>query len=535
MKNKRLLLLGTILKATGKSNVAKYSDDKKKRSAAKGALAGKIILIVMLAALAALISYLFCMAGLKQAVPTATALIISLLAFFLTIFETNGYLFNFKEYDMLMALPFEVRTIVSVRFLYMYLRSLPWYACMSWAMLLGCILAGETGVLSAILWFVLSLFLPLLPMVLASALGILITAVGVGFRHKKAVQTVLIFVLIIPLFFLRFVIEALIRDDEALDSTLSTASDLLSSVGKWLFTAKWFDTAVNESNILYAVLLIAVSVVVFEVFFIIVARNYRRINSALAASGVRKKAKAATVKKKSMITSIAFKEFKRFTGSTTYITNVGIGHILALMIALISLFLTPEKLLSLLMQDAPIEYARLQPIIPFCVYFLIGMMSTTCCSPSLEGRNFWIIKSLPVDMTAVTKGKMLFNMWLDVPFATVSTLLLCISARVGIIDTILSLILINVLCALSTCFGMVCGIKHMRLDWENEIEVIKQGAASASYIIPQMILTSIVVTGVGFLSYLTQTKLILPIAIVIGAALTVLAYLRAMSLTRKRM
>ena len=43
-----------------------------------------------------------------------------------------------------------------------------------------------------------------------------------------------------------------------------------------------------------------------------------------------------------------------------------------------------------------------------------------------------------------------------------------------------------VLCAFSTAWGCVCGIRHIRLDWDNEIEVIKQGADVAIYMLPNM-------------------------------------------------
>ena len=128
----------------------------------------------------------------------------------------------------------------------------------------------------------------------------------------------------------------------------------------------------------------------------------------------------------------------------------------------------------------------LQPAIPFIVYFFIGMVATTSFTPSLEGKNYWILQSLPIDKKTIAKGKMLFNMYLTVPFMTFGILCFCISAKVTIINTILYIILGVSLCAFSTAWGCVCGIRHMRLDWENEIEVIKQGAAVAIYMFPNM-------------------------------------------------
>ncbi len=88
-------------------------------------------------------------------------------------------------------------------------------------------------------------------------------------------------------------------------------------------------------------------------------------------------------------------------------------------------------------------------------------------------------------------GKMLASLYISLPAQLISTLLLCISAKAGIVNTILFLALGIVLCLFSTTFGCACGIHFMKLDWENEIEVIKQGTAVAVYMFPNMLLTFI--------------------------------------------
>lgn len=43
------------------------------------------------------------------------------------------------------------------------------------------------------------------------------------------------------------------------------------------------------------------------------------------------------------------------------------------------------------------------------------------------------------------------------------------------------------LCAYSSVLGLRSGLKHRKLGWNNEIEVIKQGMAVTMYIVPHMI------------------------------------------------
>ena len=91
----------------------------------------------MLIAYSILICVGFGKIGMTGAVPVMCALVISSLAFVFTFLKSNGYLFNFKGYDMLMALPFKTRTVAACKFLYMYIKSLPWYLSISAAMLAG--------------------------------------------------------------------------------------------------------------------------------------------------------------------------------------------------------------------------------------------------------------------------------------------------------------------------------------------------------------------------------------------------------------
>jgi ABC-2 type transport system permease protein len=161
------------------------------------------------------------------------------------------------------------------------------------------------------------------------------------------------------------------------------------------------------------------------------------------------------------------------------------------------------------------------------------MVATTVCSPSLEGKNYWIIQSLPIEKTTIYNGKMLFNMYLTVPFMAISTVCMCISAKVPTVNILLDLILGFALCAFSTAWGCVCGIKHMRLDWENEIEVIKQGTGVLIYLLPNMFINMGVCVLAVFLGTKLDHRLLACLFIIIVSLLALLSYKRALSLAKR--
>ena len=532
MKTNNIILLKTLLLSTSQRNIYRYSKDKKKRRKIVAGIIGSVLLYAMLMAYSILICIGYGQFGLIKAAPVMCALVISALSFVFTFFKTNGYLFNFKEYDMLMSLPFEARTVAACKFLYMYVKSLPWYLSISLAMMIGYGIYARPFAAVYPVWIILSGFLPVIPMLGAAFLGFLIARISSGFRKTKIIQTILTFIFIIFCFSLRFIIEAIFRNNE-MQMTLEKASEITDNAAGIYLPVKWFSNAVTNYRISDILLLIGVSAGLFVILFLIVGNSYRSINSALKSHAASKSHRLSFRKKRSVIQAIAFKEYKRLTGSTVYITNGAIGVVLAVLLGAVTLIIGFNRIIAAVTQGAPVDSSMLQPAIPFIVYFLTGMVATTACSPSLEGKNYWIVQSMPIEKKTLYQGKMLFNMYLVVPPTIFAILCLCISSRTPVFDTILYLILGFMLCAFSTAWGCVCGIRHMRLDWENEIEVIKQGAAVAIYMLPNMLAVMGLIVLTVFLGTRMNHRLLTLILIMTAALLALLSYLRVMSLSKR--
>ena len=531
MKNNSVLLLKTLLLSTSRINAYRHCDDMKKRRKIVGGIIGVVVIygMIMVYSVATCIGY--GQYGIIDSVPSMCAVTISTLGFIFTLFRTNGYLFNFKEYDMLMSLPFKSSTVAACKFLYMYIKCLPWYLSISLAMMVGYGYFAKPKFFAYPLWIILTFVLPIIPMLISSFFGFLIARISAGFRKTNIVQTVLTMIFILFCFLSRYFVEDMFRDDKV-EETLQNMSGFTDKAARIYLPAGWFSNAITELSWLDFLLLVAVSAALFAAVFYIVGKSYRNINSALKSHAAARKYRMSEQKSKSVVNAIAFKEFKRLTGSTTYMVNGAMGEILALLVSVVTVFVGFDKIIEKLMPGAPITTEMMQPAIPFVVYFFIGMVATTACSPSLEGKNYWIIQSLPIEKKTVYQGKMLFNMYLTVPFAVLSTVCLCIAAKVSLINTVLYLLLALTLCAFSTAWGCVCGVKHMRLDWENEVEVIKQGAAVTIYLLPNMFVVMGLCVLVVILGRKLDHSIIAAAFILISSALAALSYKRVMKLAK---
>lgn len=533
MRSKRIILLKTMLLSTSNINKIRYCDDSKKRNKAIGALVGMAFIYLMIIVYCLLISVGYGKMGIVNAIPAVCASMISIVAFIFTLFRTNGYLINFREYDMIMSLPFEVKNVVAVKFLYMYIKNTPWFLSISFAMLVGYAIYAKPLIIVYLLWLLLSLFVPIIPMLVASFIGFIIARISAGFKKTNLIQTVLMFAFVLFCFSIQFIINGITSENE-INIVLNSILDKINSLGDIYLPLKWFRNAIADLRVLDIILLVATSLLLFEVVFVIIGKSYRRINSAMKNHAASKSFEFKKTKSNSVVMAVAFKEFKRLTGSTVYMVNIAIGEVLALILGVAVLIVGFDKVIAVVTNGAPIKTEIMYPAIPLIVYFLVGMVASTACSPSLEGKNYWIVKSLPIENKVLYQGKMLFNMFLTVPVAVFAIICLCISANVPAINYVIYIIETVALCGFSTTWGCVCGVKFMKLDWENEIEVIKQGAAVMLYLFPNMFVTMGLAVLSVYLGIKTDGNIVSAITTVVYLVLSIISYNIVISMARKQ-
>lgn len=532
--NKGFILFKTIFTSTSLLNIYRHSQDKKKRKKAIGSFIGIIVLSLTCILFVGSIAYAFAYFGYQQMVPIFVASIITLLSLIMTLLKSNSYLYGYKDYDLLMSMPFSVKTIVVVRFLLMYIKDLPLNFLISLSALIGYAVALNPGITTYLLWIILTLFIPLLPMSISSLLGVFIANAGSKFKYKKIALTILTFIITIPLFFLRFIIEYLIRNDKV-GEVIEKSSNGLNAVAKYIPTISWFSKAVNDSDYISIILLIMIPLLIFIALILIISINYRAINSRLNNVETKQKNKNNNYKYKAkpIIRSIAFKEFKRVLGSTTCSVQLGLGTVLCILVGTVLPFINLKKIIAGSAVKMPFDIASLALVWPLVIYFFVGMAPSSAVSPSLEGKNDWILKSMPVDAFEICKGRMLFNIYMNLIPGLYATLTGLFAFRAQAYEYILGIIMIIVLCLFSTAYGMRCGYKHVNLNWENEIEVVKQGTAITLYLLPNMFGTMIVISLMSVLAIMSNVLIGVAAIIFVYALLGLLCYKSVKRLCKK--
>lgn len=486
---KLAVLLKYELKAHSTFNALKHSKGKD-RGGQIGAIIGKTILYLLLAAFVFFTTMGIAYVDSNVAtVPVMTTVTISMVSLVFTLMKTSGYMFAYKEYDMLMSMPFSVKTIASAKFLYMYVFNLGITLCVMIPAIVACMIFSELSIVGGIVWFVISLFVPMIPMIIATALGSLITGAGGKFKYKRIVQIVLTMLFIFICFFSRFFFQWLFKTVGALN-VASNISSFMSQAAIYYRPAYWVQQAM-EGHFLYLLLFVSVSLALFEIYFIVISRFYRQINSRLKIKAFHKEFQMSVQKSRSIVRTLVNKEYLRFKGSNNYLINTAFGLILVLVLSIAAIFFDMDSVIKSMMSGAPVTIESFLPAIPFVVYFFVGMSPTTMISYSLEGKNLWIVKSLPVEGWDLIKAKMIFNYIMYVPFQILASIILGIKFGGSFVDILLFVLVGIVLVGFSTVYGMCLGIKFPKLDWDNEIDAIKRSTPPAIYIFSNMFIAMI--------------------------------------------
>ena len=165
-----------------------------------------LVLFVLASILGLSFLYSFLMAssfmplGLIELLPACMFVVTSLILFFTTVYNVRGVLFSFKDYDQMMSLPIGLKTIVFSRLLILYGANL----LLSLLILVPAMVAYGMVVSPPAFFyaiFLLCAFLtPMLPTVLALAVGLVICLLAARFRKSGAMQTVLMFAFFLLVF-----------------------------------------------------------------------------------------------------------------------------------------------------------------------------------------------------------------------------------------------------------------------------------------------------------------------------------------------
>ena len=471
-----VLLLKIQLLGLFSINKTLHADPAKaKRTLAVAALV--VIAVVLFAAMySSGVAQALVQMGLPEAIPLVAVLVGAVAGAVAAFLKTNGVLFGFKDYDLVMSLPVPISSVVLSRIASLYAMSLLFgLLAMVPAFAVYAAHAGvtATGVVCMALSVVLA---PLLPLAVAIVLAVLIAAVSARFKHANIVVIVLTLAATLAAVFgsLAFSSQA---DDMAAMTALGT--QLTTQLASAFPPAMWAAAGIVEGDLVQFLAFAVVNLVAAGVVLTLIVRLFVPVNTLLMSSRPRGTFSfdgkgAAGAKASTPLRALVIKEARLLVATPIYLMNACIGYVLVFVAAVAVAVGTATGIMSL--DLLPPELAPfLGAIVPWGLAFFCSISSTTAASVSLEGSARWLMLTAPVPASTVLGAKAAVNLLVGVPFLVLSALLIAVSLPLDALSIVALFAVPLAACLLATFLGLALDARRPRYDWTTVYEPVKRG------------------------------------------------------------
>ena len=385
------------------------------------------------------------------------------LGVFGSVFSTYATLYQAKDNDLLLSMPIPPSRILAIRLFGVYI--------------MGLIYEFIVMVPTAIVWFMSTRFSPvgaicviLIPfvlsvfvLVLSALLGWVVALISGRLKHKNIITVFISLAFIVGYYYVYFkaysMLQTILQDIEEIGGKMKLILYPLYHMG-----------LAAEGNILSMLIFTAIVGALFLIVYAVLSRSFLKLATANRGSA-NIEYKEKKPKSRSASSALLIKELRRFLGSSNYMLNCGLG-ILFMPIAAVLLVWKAGDIRQFLLVDAIRQYVPLIAIAAICMVAAINDISSP--SVSLEGKNLWIVQSLPVSGKQVLTAKLMLHLLLTF----IPAIPLIVAAEWLIRPTPIFAILIPIISALfillMAVLGLVLNLKMPNLNWTSEIVPIKQ-------------------------------------------------------------
>ena len=420
--------------------------------------------------------------------PAMVSLLGTAIVFFSGVSTSQGMLFGFKDYDMLMAMPLTEKDIVTskitvytiTQYFYTVLLVIP-------AMIIHGCRSGADALyfVRAILGF---LAFPLIPMVLSVLVGLGMQALTAGKRYGKMLQNAMTVAMIALVYFFSF--------NSGMNSADPSAGIGVGKIVKYIPSADWYLHGVTENKVSLLLLMAAVGIALYAAFILIYSRSVIRINARGNQGYHVKDFKLKKTAGSSSLGALFRQERQRYFANFTYFLNTSIGMIMMAGFSIYVIFINNPIKDSLIgvIQEYPEGSALVWQTILLSIHVVGQMTCTTGSSISLEGKSLWILKSIPASVREIFTAKIMINLLLILVPSLLSLVGFGIAFRFPPLYYLCGVAMIIAGALFISMLGLLINLRFPKLEYDREAVVIKQSlSAFLSMMVPLFLAIGIMV------------------------------------------
>ena len=412
----------------------------------------------------------FASVGMSWLYFALTGLLAVFLGAFGSVFNTYSGLYLSRDNDLLLSLPVPVRCIMTARLLGVYLMGLMYSAVVIVPAVIVYWVVAPQSVASVVGSALMPLLISVIVLVLSCLLGWVVAKISQKLKNKSFITVLVSLVCIGAYYFFYYRAQTIVQE------LVTNAALYGARIRSAAYPVYLFGRA-GEGDWLALLIVTAVVAAAFALTWWLLSRSFLRIatDTGHTARAVYHEQRA---KVRSVSGALLGKELRRFGSSANYMLNCGLATLL-LPVAAVALLIKGGWLAGMLVEvfgDTRSGVAAVLFASAVCMLASMNCMATP--SVSLEGKNLWLVQSLPVAPWQVLCAKLRMHLLL-----TGIPALLCAGCAAVVIPGTVPERLLLVLAAaafalLSALLGLAFGLKLPVLNWTNEIAPIKQNVGT---------------------------------------------------------
>lgn len=416
--------------------------------------------------------------------------------FITTIFKVKGTIFGFRDYDMVMSLPISTKGIVASRLIILYVLNFVFVIIMMLPMMVSYGILVNPKVWFYLIGIITLFFIPLIPIVVASLIGTVIAYAATRFKHSNFVNMIISLAFFAGIIVFPFTVNGNGKEIVQMSKVLN------GKINKIYPLAGMYTDSVIKYDILKILLFIGISAAAFLVYTVVVDQLFKKLNTMVMTGGSRSNYKLGGLKVSSPFQTLYLKELKRFFSSTLYVVNSGFGIVMLTVAAVAVIFVDLNKIFG--NQEAVNMTIKMSPVY---IVFCIIMTCTTMASISLEGKNFWIIKSMPIAPKTIFLSKIAVNLTIISP-AIIDVIIIGIVFKMNAMLIMVNLLLTAACAIFISLYGLLINLLLPNFSWTSETMVLKNSAATLVTVFSAMLYAGILFLMMALLPSSTMAFLI---------------------------
>ncbi len=385
-----------------------------------------------------------------------------------SVFNTFSTLYLAKDNDLLFSLPIPPRTVMTARLMTVLLLSLMYTLVVSLPAVIVYWCMARVTVMTVVGGLVWSAMISLFVLALSCALGWVVARISLRLKNRSILTVLIALVCLGLYYFVYFKAQSLVR--KLVENAVIYGEKIRGAAYSLYIFGRAGEGGWWELLVFSGVVLALLALCIW-----LISKSFMKIVTATSAAP-KAKYREKTAKQRSAFGALLHKEVARFTSSSVYMLNCGLGLLFIPAIGIFLLILGEDTVTMLegFLWERPGSLAVI-----FCAAFTfcLSMVDTTAPSVSLEGKNLWVSRSLPVPTWKILRAKLILQLRLSL----LPSLFTAVVAAVMIHGNVALKVLTVLVCLLNVqlfaLFGLFAGIRFANLQWTSEMIPVKQGAA----------------------------------------------------------